>query len=70
MLRLKVTLEESFGDGKEATSDATLQGETLLENLRRKQSAVVLDIVVITLLQLLCRGRIEDEGIHFVIETK
>ena len=63
-------LEESFGDGKDAASDAASEGETLLENFGCEQGAVFFNVVVINLLQLLCRDGIEDESVHFIVEAE
>ena len=69
-LRLRTPLKESFGDGIDATSDAASEGETLLEDFGCEQGAMVLRVISKDLLQDVCRFGVEDEGIHFIVETE
>jgi hypothetical protein len=62
--------QQPFCDGEEAASDAAAKGKTLLEDFGRKESAVLLYVVVEDLLQLVRRGGREDKGIHFVVEAE
>ena len=61
-------LHESLGDGEEAAADATAYGETLLEESGCEQHAALFDVVIEDLLQCVCRGLVEDEGVHLVVE--
>lgn len=63
-------LKKPFRDGVDAATDASSERESLLEDFWREQGAAFLHIIVENLLQLVGCCRVEDEGVHFVVETE